>query len=298
MTAQYFIAIPAWTPPYVDLAVRYTVPSVLAALDEAGDTNATFVIHTDDQKRFSEALAGRDVRWYRPLRNTSRDGHWLAFKQAHKDALNATPNGAITVLLNSDIVMSRETFRVVREAFEQPQIKTVVSVGIRTAIEKCGSPPPIGATADELARWIWDNPHHLTQECIWGRGRSQHPTLLFFEDDGAVTMHGVHLTPMFIRKERPLPFKGTIDDDLLANFQDDEVRYLADGEAMFAELSPEWKKHPFGRPLTVDGVCAFGHRRLRAAHVRNFKQRMKVLGNPTRNHPVADEIIGRLRAST
>jgi SAM-dependent methyltransferase len=298
-----FIACPAWGKYYVDLACRFTIPAVIASLTESPFEDVTFLIHTDDQETFRKAIGDYKIK-FMPLLARSPigekparlpDDHWVAFKRAHKDALEATPPGGIAVLLNSDIVVSRECFAVVAKAFNDPKIKTVVSVGIRTAIDH--AEPPIGVSAEELARWIWKNQHHITRECNWKHGRSQHPTILFFEDEQGVTMRGFHLTPMFVRRSRDaVKFKGTIDDDLLMNFRDHEIKFLKDGEVIFAELSPDWKTHPFGNPLSVQHVVDFWKRRgtMRPHYVRNFKQSMRVLGNPMQSHPAVDQIIAGL----
>lgn len=284
------IAVPAWTPPYVDLAVKYTIPAALASLAKSPFRDVTFLMHTDDPARMAEAVgtsAKVDVRQINP--HGDGDHAWRLFKQAHKDALAMTPIGGVACLLNSDIVVSKETFAIVADELEHK--KVVVSVGIRTAIDHAS--PPIGVSAGELFEWIWANPHHITRECIWGKGKTHHPTILFFESDEGVAMHCFHLTPMFIRKDRDLHFLGTIDDDLLASYKDDDIHFMTDGAAAFAELSPDWKTHPVQWPLSVDGVLNFGERRFSPAHLRNFSQRMRVLGNPTKNHPAVDDILER-----
>lgn len=300
-----FIAIPAWGEYYVDLAVRFTVPAVIAALQSFNPDLVTFIIHTDDEVSFKKAIGAYRTNFMpvlkaapAPRRPRARldDSHWVAFKQAHKDALNVTPLGAICVLLNSDIVCSREAFVFASAEIEKGK-KAVVSVGIRTTIEG-NEGPPIGADAETLFKWIWGHRHHITEECIWGRGRSQHPTILFFDDGaGNVEMRGWHLTPMFVLKDRDVRFKGTIDDDMLGHYSDDEVSFMSDGQAAFAEISANAKGHPFGIPLSVDSVIRFndrrGDRRFTRAHVRNFKQPMRVLGHPS-THPAIAEIIARL----
>lgn len=331
----FHIAIVAWTPDYVHTAISYEVPAILASLEHAGVEliDAHFNVWTDDREAFVHALAGwstefHDVALPRPseLRVTQprtraemiarlrahpaaqaahagqvlgapqRDPlpreYWAAFMQAHRDAIAATPAGAICCLFNADIVPSIETFAVVRDALAGDK-RVAISVGIRTLLD--GNEPPIGADAETLARYIWTHPHPITSDCVWGRGRSRHPTILFFEHgDGAVSMHCFHQTPMFIVKDRPLPIKGTIDDDLLAHYRDHELVYLADRACCFAELSRAWKRHPSGAPLNVEDVLDFGRRRFSPAHKRNFRHRFRVLGDPAANHPAADEIIARL----
>ncbi len=218
---------------------------------------------------------------------------WACFMQAHREAIEATPTGGVVVLLNSDIVVSKETFTSVNRIFANPAVKVSISVGIRTLID--GNVPPVGADAETLAKWIWEHQHPITKDCVWGRGHSRHPTILFFEHDGGVSMHCFHQTPMFIRKDRHILFKGTIDDDLLERYQAHELYYMCNREAIFAELSPAWKKHATSStPLNVEDILEFGKRKFRKSHVRNFMQRFTLLGSPSSNHPAADQIIGML----
>lgn len=292
MLRPLVISIPAWGSDYVALAVKFTIPAVLASLARSSFTDVTFRIDTDQPGAFLAALVNHRVEFVPiPSATAARDHNWVVFKAAHRNAIAETPEGAICVLLNSDIVVSLETFPFLETAFDQGA-KAVVSVGIRTLID--GNSPPIGVGADELNRWIWSHRHPITDEAIWQNGRSQHPTILFFEVDGAVTMHCFHLTPMFILKDRALNFKGTIDDDLLASYTDDEVLFAKNGEMAFAELSPRVKQHPFGRPLSVAGVVAFGKPKFSSAHKRNFSQRFKVVGDANRDHPAVFQIANGL----
>ncbi len=297
-----YIACPAWGQYYVDIACRFTIPAVLRSLEQSPFSDVTFVIHTDDRDSFKKAVDGRKIHFMPlnvPMRSRNQpmarlpDSFWVAFKQAHKDAINITPRGGLVTLLNSDVVISRECFSYVADKITSGK-KVVASVGIRTQIED-NDGPPVGATSDELFQWIWGHRHHITEECIWDHGRSQHPTILFFEDGGNVAMHCFHLTPMFLLRDRNLYFKGTIDDDLLLAYRDDDVDYISGGEVAFAEISPNWKTHPFDKPLSVESVLDFWRKRtVRPHYLRNFKQRMRVLGNPTQNHPAADAIIAGL----
>jgi hypothetical protein len=298
--SDLYISVPAWTPPYIELAVKYTIPSVIASLKlREKQSNVTWLIHTDNKKAYEEVLRGYAVKYGTVFNTPTRDSHWVAFKQAHREAMAFTPHGSICVLLNSDIVVSKETISVVDKVFEDQSKKVIASVGIRTLID--GNVPPIGVSAKELNKYIWEHQHPITQECVWQTGRSHHPTILFFENGKDVSMHCFHMTPMFMRKDRNITFRGTIDDDVMQNYKDDEIYYIKDMECSFAELSPAWKTHPFGKPLSVQTVLSFdargdGSRKFRPAHIRNFKQRVTVLGNPKQNDPNADEIIKALPA--
>ena len=151
-------------------------------------------------------------------------------------------------------MVSIETFAAVDAAL-QDEKKVGVSVGIRTLID--GNVPPIGADAETLSRYIWAHRHSITEECIWGSGRTHHPTILFFDHaangGAAVSMHCFHLTPMFIVKDRPLNFLGTIDDDVLEAYGEDQIVYFNNREFAVCELSPANKRHPARNPLNRSG---------------------------------------------
>lgn len=294
MPREVFIAIPAWGREYVNLAVRYTIPATLAALRAwRSDYAAHFLVHTYERDAFEVALRGQHVEYRDPQAGPGHDGQWVAFKRAHCEAIAWAPEGALLALLNSDIVVSIETFAAVDAALQGE--KTVgVSVGIRTLIDN-GNVPPIGADAETLSRYIWAHRHSITEECIWGSGRTHHPTILFFNHaslaDTVVSMHCFHLTPMFIVKDRPLDFKGTIDDDLLEAYGEDRIVYFNNREFAVCELSPANKRHPARDPLNVAEVVEFGRQRLRGSHVRNFRQRFAVLGDADSNHQAVDAIL-------
>jgi predicted O-methyltransferase YrrM len=297
-----YIEIPAWGRYYVDLACQFTVPAAIASLERSGFVDdVTFLVHTDDEVSFRKALGGYRVRFMPmlPLGEIPADqrlprlpsNYWEAFKKAHQDAIKETPRGGVVALLNSDIVVSRECFSFVELELVELGKKTVVSVGIRTQIED-NDGPPIGAAADELFRWCWAHRHHLTHGVVWGVGRSVHPTVLFFDDgEGNVALHGFHLTPMFIRKDREFRFSGTIDDDLLGSFRDEEISFITDAEVAFCEISPTWKTHTQGKLINVPDILKFwGGRVVRPHYLRNFRQQIRIMGDP-QSHPAVAEII-------
>lgn len=292
MTPPLVISIPAWGAHYVEMATKYTIPAALASLAISPFTDVTFLIHTDNRNAFQIPAPYKSIVKGVPGHPATHDGNWFAFKQAHRETLVTTPLGGISTLLNSDIVVSVETFTEIARILETKMV--AVSVGIRTAIDH--SPAPVGATAQQLSEWIWGNLHHISKECIWGKGRSRHPTVVYFEDEGGVVMHGFHLTPMFIKRDgRVLGFKGTIDDDLLYSFLWDEIHFMTDRKCAFAELSPDHKKHPFGETLlNVDGIAGFGRRKFSRAHIRNFQQSFRVLGSGPVDNSAVGEIVERL----
>jgi hypothetical protein len=290
---EIYIAVPAWSAAYIDLAVRYTIPATLASLRAwRPECRAHFLVHTDRPELFGSVLHAHNVEYRAPAFGPGRDGYWVAFKQAHREAIAWAPQGALLALLNADIVLSIETFCAVDAALAGDK-KVGISVGIRTLIDR--NIPPVGADAETLSRYIWGHRHSITEECIWGSGHTHHPTILFFNhEDGGVSMHCFHLTPMFILKDRALQFSGTIDDDLLESYDSQQIVFFRDREFAVAELSSSDKTHPARLPLNVSDVVDFGRRRFRPSHLRNFRQRYTVLGQPAKNHPAADDIIAGL----
>jgi hypothetical protein len=291
-----YISIPAWGTNYIDTAMRYTVPAIFASLQAAAITDpVNFIIYTDDEPRFTEALAGYNVIFRQRLAvYNKREAHWPILKAAHRDSVVITPVGSILCLLNADIVVSRETFAFARDTFAaNATIKAIVTyVGIRTVLDH-DKPPPIGVSASELSQWIWQHKHSIIKELIWDSGRSGLPTLLLFEHEDGMSMHNVHLTPMFLRKDaRVVNFRGTIDDDLLELYRDEECFFVCDGQIAGAELSPITKVHPVGRNLSIAGMIEYWQRRgLLPSQVRNFRNRISILGNPRETHPAAERMI-------
>lgn len=285
------ITIPAWGAHYVDTAIRYTIPGVVFALEHARYQGPVrFICHTDAPDRLKRALAGYECETRRvPL--VAKSNGCLALAEAHREVLREAPAGTAIALLNADIVMSRETFTFASFVFDRGQ-KVIASVGVRSLVGR--ELPPIGADARALLEWVWRNPHSITQECVWGRGRTHLPTNLFFEANGNVVLHCFHLCPVLLVKDRDLAFKGTIDDDLLANYANAEIYVPLQRECAFAELSPASKKFGLVGPLTVDFVATFGMRRFTKPHCRMFKHAIRILGDGPVDDAPAFEILRRL----
>ena len=326
---RFFIAIPAWGKDYVATAVRFTVPGILASL-HAARRAATFLIYTDRPADFAgllEVAAEHSVvyintialpTYHHPPKNPHPREYWAAFMAAHLDALRRVPRDAIACMWNADIVPSVECFGAVERIFGDPRKKLIAMLGIRTLLD--GNSCPIGVNAPVLNRWSWDHLHPISRDHIFGIGASVSAPVLIFassapraggesfrrpdgiipEDpppsesrDPDVSMHSLHLTPMFIRIDRVLAPKGTIDDDLMERYVDDEIAYLNDGSVAFAELSFAWKKHGSGALLSVDSFTAGGKRKISKPHLRNLAVPFRFLGNSTKNQAI-DEILRRV----
>jgi hypothetical protein len=274
VTAPVFhITIPAWGARYVDVAARYAVPAVLKALDAADfDLACRFHVFTDAPARLRMALKDEDVDW-QPM---PPGGGFHGLTKAHRATLAVASPDSIVLLLNADIVVSVEAITQAVKLLSG-RTKVLVSTGIRTAIGN--EKPPIGADAAALFAWAWRNRHPFMEDSVWCRGRTKVPTTVFFERDGSVVCRCFHLHPFFVRKDRALDFKGTIDDDLLARYAPDEMRVLTEREIGFAELSPPDRRFSSGpKPLTEADIIQFG-RNFLPAHVRNFTHPIRICGD-------------------
>lgn len=282
LRAPLVITIPAWGEHYVNYATRYVIPSVIAALKERDcKLQPKFLVYTDVKDRFARVLSGYDVE-YMPV---PHGGGHVSLIRAHKDVIMRSPAGSVMVLLNADIMVSREAF-VVADLIFAAGYRAVASIGIRSLIKK--EPPPVGASASDLLQWCWRNRHPIIEECVWGRGKSSTPTMIFFEQDENVIAHCVHLHPFMVVKDRDLQFIGTIDDDLLARYTEKEIYVLSDAEIGFAELSVAEKTVGPGNqsaPLSVHRVFGFGKNYL-PSHFRNFRNALRITGRgPVDNTP-------------
>jgi hypothetical protein len=285
---QPIVCIPAWGQHYVDMATRYAVPAVIAAL---GERRGKFVVYTDQPDAFAELLTAHDVEFRdRP----ELDGHG-GLKVVHREVVEQSPEGATICMLNADIVISREAFDVA-DALFAGEVRVIASLGVRSLIDD--EAPPIGGTADEVCAWAWQNRHRIIRDLEWGSGRSSIPTMLFFAQHGSVVVRCFHLHPFFIFKDRELEYRGTIDDDLLARYERSEIRVLCNREIGFAELSPNNKemdrRFGIGAPISVSGVVSFG-RRFIPEHLRNFEHVIRIVGDGPVDTSPADAILAKLR---
>lgn len=287
MSRPLFIAVPAFGPRYVEIARRFTIPAARAALRERQGGEAAFLIHTDNREAFTDICAGHRTEFFPAAHEKGKDPFPL-FVRCHKEAMAFAPHNSILALFNADIVVSRETFRVVDELLVNGK-KVIAVAAVRANIDI--SSPPIGASANALAQWTWHNRHPITENNVFGRGHSRLPAQIFFDEGNDVAMHCFHLCPMFLLKDRKWEFAGTIDDDVIAGYEPQELIYLTERQAAFAELSPADKKQPVGgSPMTAETV-ADAARRWKPSHIENFKQRYAILGRPRADHPAIAEIL-------
>lgn len=228
------IAIPAWGERHLKLVEEVVYPSVRRALGYAGIA-ARFVIHTDNPFRLERTIRSNNIQYLpRPFHiNPDLTNPHCEFEETQREAVDWASPGDVVVLLNGDTVCSIEAFRVAHELMAKGK-KLVAAIGTRTCAP---SLPPIGAVSRALAHWVWQWRHPWIEDCVWGRGKTECPSLLFFELADGVVAHGFHLHPFAFVKHAGLTYRGTSDWGLPDNFKPEEVHVITH-EFALAEMSP------------------------------------------------------------
>jgi hypothetical protein len=296
MARRFFIVLPAWGDRHVEIASKYIIPALAIARLRA-PVEVHVNVYTDQPDVMKAALdsAGFDGACRRV--NTEIKPHEM-LNLAHKQAITEAPVGASIVLLDGDTVPSCELFDYTLSVF--PAKRVIATSALRTVITDQG--PPIGFTARELLGWAWRNRHPIAEACVWSRSHTNFPNVLFFDDDkGNVVMHTFHLHPFVMLKDRNPHFKGTIDDDLLNNYEVHEIQFVTDAGMAFAEVSGEGYGpsyyDPNNPPLTLDSVAHFA-RIMLPCHWRNFKQQIRIMGtDPIESASIIEAIAIKVRPS-
>jgi hypothetical protein len=272
---NWLIAIPAWGQRCIDLFTRKALPAISAA--RAGVTgDMRLIVHTDQPDAIFRALgqsfAGSMVRPVPPGKSPHD-----SFGIAHRQALDLAANGECIAFINADMVGSVEVFAAAEDRFAAGK-RMIMMAGSRTI----GGDAPIGARSADLLRWTMKQAHPAIKECFWGTGRSGTPWAIYFQQGDDIVLHGFHLHPFAVLKDRPLQFSGkTIDVDLADNFSWDEIHLVTDAhEAAFAEISPPERVFPL-RPkvIGIADISEWARKHATPLHRKLFAQEIRIRGN-------------------
>lgn len=288
---EWVVAVPAWGERCLGLFERHVFPAVDAALRHARVCRPLFIVHTDNAARLKPLFLGRyDVDFHAAPLYAAGGGQHTMLGICQRDAL-AQADGKALALLTGDCVVSREFFAAAEAAFATGK-KAIMSAGTRTV----GAYPPIGASAQELGRWAWDNRHPWISNLVYGEGKGENLSLVYFRLRDGVAMHGFHLGPVALLPHAGLAFKGlTSDDDLAEQFTRDELHVVTD-EFALAEMSP-FVPHAAINPRPVvdrDKVALFASRsQMRWTHKWFFTHRIRIHGTceDASDVPVCEEIL-------
>lgn len=280
--ADWLISTPVWGARCVDAFVERALPAIKAAAGGIGG-RLRFVVHTDQPFALTEALAGLE-RVVRPVPPGPNAHHSAGL--ANREALDLARPGECVAFINADMVGSVEIFAAAERRFAQGK-RLIMMAASRTL----GGEPPIGAASADLLDWTMRFPHPAIVECCWPTGRSVIPWCLYFERGDDVVLHGFHLHPFAVMKDRHIAFQGaTIDCDLADNFAREEIHLITDPtEAAFAELSPPDRVFPLiPQPLTATDVATWARYHATPLHRWLFGQRIGIRGNAA---DLGDEIV-------
>lgn len=284
---DWLIATPVWGARCVETFISHALPAIKAAArDISGEVR--FVVHTDQPFEIAEAL-GSFRRKLCPVPVAPSVHHTAGI--ANREALELARPGECVALINADMVPSREVFSAAERQFAQGR-RMIMMAASRTL----GGAAPIGADAAALLEWAMAHKHPTIMECFWGRGRSSIPWAIYFEHGGDIVLHGFHLHPFAVMKDRDLQFSGaTIDWDLADNYRQDEIHLVTEpSEAAFAELSPPERNFPLiPHALTVADIAAWARHQATPLHRWLFSQRITIRGDgaATGDAAICDQIL-------
>lgn len=270
---SWIVSIPVWGDKYREVFIRHAVPALRAAL-EGFHEPVKFIIHTDKPEAVHVALHGLAVETHLIPPGAT----YVALQAGHADAIRRAAVGDHVVLLNADLIVSKNLFHSCKAHFVAGD-KAIVTTGIRTA--PGSDAVPIGAAPRDLLIWAWDHRHQIIRDLEWGTGGSMLPTNLFFISGDSVVLHGFHLHPVAILKEKQFSFISTIDGDLLDHFPREHIHVVIhpDDLAML-EISEPSRRFPVrDGPITKSQVANSMTSRASALHRWLFTFRIVIKGD-------------------
>ena len=236
---MWMISLPAWGDHYVEMLLRYTLPSLHAC--QPPKEKMFIVVHTDQPDRVQPALEGfaHDIRPV-PLCEDGRRSY-LSMSRAHAEVIALAPVGSIVTLMCADVIFSTECFTAAEQRFAEGK-KAVCCAGSRTVGPLFGNAPPIGVKARDLLAWSMIHRHPIIVQCFWPYGHSPIPSQIYFEDKEGITARVFTPCLFAMVKDRELAFTGTIDRDLLEVFDRSEIHVVTSRDEMaVVEISPIYK---------------------------------------------------------
>lgn len=275
---RWVISVPAWGERCVRALAELSAPSLLWALRDLGsEDDVRMLVHTDAPDRVRAlpwAWAGVRLE----TRPVGSKPTYVTLQESHADAVQSAAVGERVVLLNADLVVSRNFLRACARHFDDGAL-AVVLLGIRTP--EGPEKPPIGAAPRDLLEWAWGHRHRIIQDLEWPRGRSMLPTNLFFSVGESTVARGFHLHPAAIVKCADTECKSTIDNDLLDHFPVERVHVVVDpDDCAMCEVSPAERRFPVRSEDMTPRLVA-GAMRTRATAIHRWlfaKHRMLVRG--------------------
>ncbi len=276
--SKWLISVPCWGDYHVNTFLKYVLPSLRVAIKQAG-VRAHLIIHTEDQRVF---IAGYtlphdelDIELRTPAHGST---HHTTYGNCHRDVIRSALPGERVMLMNADIVVSRETFSACEQRFTEGK-KLVVAAATR-CLFKPGVVPTIGAKSRDMLEWTLGVKHPSVAQCFWGTGRTMIPWAIYFQTSSGVVIRGFHLHPLAFIKQPGLTFHGTsLDEHLIEEFSKDEIHVVTSpDEFALAELSPPAYLFKLAKPMNEKTVYNWALQRATARHRWLFEHRIIVSG--------------------
>lgn len=229
---DWLIVVPAWGERCLTALCEATLPALQVGLSRVTGS-VRWVVHTDQPNRVRAALGRADLELRKVPGGSAPHGK---LGEAHRDALAMARDGEAIALFCADMVGSIEIFEAAEKRFAEGK-RCIVMAGTRTLSDQR---PPVGASSRELLKWAWRNRHPWIKATTWGEGKSRTQSLLHFQRNENVVLHGFHLHPFAVLNQGKITFPGvTIDRDLIEQFPREQVHVVTSAdEAGFAEMSP------------------------------------------------------------
>lgn len=271
---DWVISVPVWGKWHSEAFANATLPAIKQAMEHASGSRFRFVIHTGviDLRDIARLLDGLDGTF----RRAEGENPFRMSAKANREAVElARPDEAVA-FINADMVPSREVFSAAERRFDEGK-----SLIMMAATRTLDATPPLGSCSAELLKWTMQHRHPTIDECFWGTGQSPVPWAIYFEKDGNIILHGFHLHPFAILNDRSINFRGTIDADLVENYEHSEIHVVTDhDEASFAEMSPITRR--FGtldKPFNIDSVRRWAQLTTNETHRWFFEQPISIVGD-------------------
>jgi hypothetical protein len=231
---RWLISIPAWGDEFVG-RLAASLPGLRVAAAQVGEPTV-LITHTDNPERLTSTERLPIV-----AKPVPEGRQWFdRMSAAHADVLRQARPGEIVVLLTADMIVSDNAFAACRNVFASG--KKIVCCNATRAIADLL--PPEGGTSRELSEWGWRHRHHITRNCTWPDGQIDDLSRVYFENGPNVACRLWLAHPLAVVIDgRPLPFKPTIDCDLVCNFRKEEIHVsTSPDELAVLELSPAAKR--------------------------------------------------------
>lgn len=271
--SKWLIAVPCWGDSYRARFLDVTLPGIKAALSHAGNPEAAFVIQTDDQGAFKDALDGFEVAYQTA---PTQGDKYSQFGDAHRSALAAAQPGQWVMLMTADAMLSREAFAACESRFNDGK-KAVAIWGPATWSE---TPPLPGMDGASLMAWGVENLHDIVKAAFWG-GTGMPPSFKLFRNGDNITARCFHMHPLAVVKDRDLSFSSTCDVDLLDCYATEDIHVVTHpSEMAVIEMSPRIRPHSRAKqPVGANDVALWARRRASPMHRWLSTHRLIIAGS-------------------